>query len=137
MNDTAKQIIVDKLKKAMLMEGLTAKETANILRIPSCNISMMKNPKFWGKCAKTSWIITQKWTNLGIRLREFTEHANHCWNEIKAADKELIKVKESTFITETEPNIQHDVTSKVVVDGTKVSIDIEINLYINGKKIEL
>ena len=135
MNGTVKQIIADKLAKAMMMESLTAIETGKILRINTCYISMIKNPKLWSKCPGVAWQITQKWTNSGLKLREFTGGiVDECWKEI---NEPRVKVKPEAYqkrIKELKEMVELNITPS---ENKKIVLDIEINLYINSKKIKL
>ena len=140
MNNTAKQCISDKLIKAMTEENLKANDVGKIFNFSPCYVSMMKKPKQWDKCSKHSWEAVQKWTNSGVTLLEYgTTYFPEPRLKIKheTQPEARAKVKPEAYqkrIAELKEQIELNTTTP---ENQKVVLDIEINLYINGKKLKL
>ena len=76
INDVAKKSISDKLIKAMDLEKLTPKETAEGFGFNPCYISMIKNKDQWDKCPNKAWEAVLAWVNSGDTLHHyFSKHS--------------------------------------------------------------
>lgn len=139
MNDIFKSNIKEKLINALEKEKISTAEAGRILGINPLYLTMMKNENTWPKCAKSAWDCVSVWINSGQKLVEYSEKHGKVLPEnkveiikgnlsdVKIFNKELTHKE---IIKETDCKINKCETQKVV-------IDIEINLIINGKHIEL
>jgi RNA polymerase sigma-70 factor (ECF subfamily) len=73
MNDIEKVNIKDRLEAALIGEKLTAVSAAFKLGIKANYISMIKNPKTWGRCPMSAWEIVLKWVNSGQGIVEYSQ----------------------------------------------------------------
>lgn len=161
MNDIAKTSTKTKLISAMEREQLRPAEVARVLGIRDNYVSMMRNEKQWDHCPASAWDATLRWINSGQTLTEFGEKHGKVVPEIPHKHIEL--PPKVVKVTEPKENTMkpEDVGIKKIVvtkenkgkveaaerlskhpffsgdQHQKVSIDIEINLIINGKKITI
>jgi len=131
MNDISKTNIKTKLEKAMESEDIRSSEAARIFGINPSYISMIKNPDTWVKCPISGWEEVLKWVNSGQGLKEYSEKHG----KILPYKAEEIKLKEKLQKLPQEQDKK--VLFKESNNNQKITIDIEINLIINGKKITL
>lgn len=126
MNEISKTQVQTRLEKAMETEDIRSSEAAGIFGIQPNYISMIKNSNLWGNCPARVWEEVLKWVNSGQRLKEYSEKHG----KILPYKAEEIKRKE-------KPQELSPIQNKKQIENSKVIIDIEINLIINGKKIRL
>lgn len=160
MNDIAKENARIKVLHAIVAEQLTNKEAAAAIEIQGNYLSMIKHPKQWLKCPAHAWDTLLKWVNSGQTLREYAvKHGKfkHDIDERPAEDpppplepairvkpealekrrKELAEKEKITAPLKVEkaiPAIGADFTDTARL---KVCLDVEINLSVNGQKVQL
>jgi len=152
MNDIAKTQTQTRLVKAMEHEGLRPSEAAEKLGIMANYISMIKNEKMWDKCPAKAWDAVLLWANSGQTIKEFGEkHGKVLSPEkhielppkviaIKKPDNDFKSIKvtpENKDKVELDARLSNHPFFSGKPDNQKISIDIEINLIINGKRIVL
>jgi len=146
MNDIAKQSAAGRLRKALELEKLGSSSAARQLNILPQYISMALNEKFWDKMPKSAWDRILLWVNSGETLHHFKIPIGEPVKEEKR--KELPpKIISRTPIQNTDnkltvPPAVNKIEPKQEQQFTdtarlKVCLDIEINLVINGQKIQI
>jgi len=66
-----KKILVSHLIEAMNREELIVRETARILNLNPCYVSMFKNEKSWDSCPRDAWYRLTQWHNSRLPLKEY------------------------------------------------------------------
>ncbi|MEN6569030.1 MAG: hypothetical protein ABFC18_03355 [Rikenellaceae bacterium] len=149
MNDIAKKSAAERLIKAMELEKLGPSDTGRKLGILPQYVTMSKQEKYWPKMPKSAWDRILHWVNTGETL-------HHYKPPIELAPKEIARkpIENSRVATEEEtkkiidsmklpaplavekltpaPDVQFTDTARL-----KVALDIEINLVVNGQKIQI
>ena len=133
MNDIAKTNIKEKLNKSMEVEGLRPTETSKIFGFDSAYISMIRNPKGWKSCPLHAWEKVLLWINSGQSLREYSEKHGKVLPEKLESGK--ISKEKWDGNKPIEVEIKTPFSDKS--GRTKVVIDIEVNLFVNGIRITL
>ena len=158
MNEIAKRSASERLQKAMGLEKLRPSDTARHLNILPQYVTMSKSEKYWPKMPKSAWDRILLWVNSGETLHHFKPPVELPPKEISRKPAE-VKPEETVkpeldFIQpiDPEPEIQkgqliQKLSKSVRINPVqqltdtdarlKISLDIEINLMINGKKITL
>jgi hypothetical protein len=126
MNDISKTQVQTRLNKAIESEGLKINDAAACLGINATYVSMIRNEKQWTKCPFAAWEEVLKWVNSGQRLKEYSEKHG-----------KILPYKAEEIKREEKPQELTSIQNKKQIENSKVIIDIEINLIINGKKIRL
>lgn len=160
MTDQFKEITKVKVLDAMIAEGLTNKEAASAIGIPGNYLSMIKHPDQWPKCPAQAWVKTVNWVNSGQTLREYAVKHGRFKPDIDerpAEDqppplepairvkpealekrrKELAKERKITAPLKVEKAIPSPGTDFTDTARLKVCLDVEINLLVNGQKVQL
>jgi len=148
MNDIAKQSASIRLRKAMELEKITTNETARQLNIKPQYLSMALNEKTWNKLSKAAWDRILFWVNSGETLHHFKIPNG----EVVLGMKKPIIELPPKEISRTKPEDKPDkITAPLAVEKKqpdpgqdftdtarlKVCLDIEINLVINGQKVQI
>ena len=138
MNDISKTNTQTRLNKAIESEGL---------KINEVYVSMIRNEKFWPNCSAAAWDSVLTWINSGQSLKEYSEKHGKVLSPEKPRIElppKVIAVKKAEVIPDNKkkPEITGPILTPALICETreerqKISIDIEINLIINGKKITL
>lgn len=158
LNEIAKRSAAGRLAKAMQLEKLGPSDAARHLNILAQYISMSKQEKFWSKMPKSAWDRIMHWCNTGETIHHYKPPIELPAKEIARKPAE-VKPKETVkpdldFIQpiDPEPEVQkeqliQELSKSVHINPVqqltdtdarlKISLDIEINLMINGKKITL
>jgi len=118
--EIAKKNISEKLMKALHDESITTNGCGKLLGVNPASISMIKNPKLWGKCPTSAWEAVLKWVNSGQRLQEYGEKHGRVADEINASDiksdpkllKEAEKIKTKNEIEALNKNIKEEPEKK-------------------------
>lgn len=161
MTEIAQTQTQTRLVKAMEHEGLRPSEAAAIIGIMPNYISMIKNPGMWDKCPAKAWDAVLLWINSGQTLKEYAEKHGKVLPPVKPevelpprviaiksiekAERKLkSEIKDMIVTAENKDKVEaaerlskHPYFSGVKDEHRKISIDIEINLIINGKRISL
>lgn len=144
MNDIARENIREKLVKAIESEGLTPKQAADILNVRSNYVSMIKNPSHWNKTPASAWEKALTWVNSGQTLREYAvKHGKVRLDPEppqEAPQKRIEELAEKEKITaplKVEKAIPSPGTDFTDTARLKVCLDVEINLLVNGQKVQL
>ena len=153
MNDIYKTNIKTKLDNAMEKEGLRPSEVAHIFGFHANYISMIRNPETWVKCPKSAFEAVSAWINTGQGLKEYSEKHGRVYPEkhepkpgtvisrvieTKPINSEpLVKAKPEAL---ERRRTEIESCNGLLVEepmNKKIIIDIEINLIINGRKIQI
>lgn len=154
INDVVKTNIKTRLEKALESEDVKIGDAARILGVLAQYLSMIKNTASWEKVSKGAWDSVLTWINSGQTLKEYSERhgkvlpSNH---EPKPGAvisrvievKPMIKAEDiKAVLKSTPPRAAKEAKLDPVKEFTdearlKVSLDIEINLVLNGKKLAL
>ena len=132
MNDVSKTNIKNRLEKSMEHEGLRPSEVARIFGIHPNYISTIRNPNTWVKCPNSAWDSVLLWVNSGQGLIEWSEKHGKVLPEKPNPENitpDLTKKKAKKAPSDNIPQTK--------TEYQKISIDIEITLIINGKRIVL
>jgi len=148
MNDISKTQTVSRLNKAIESEGLKVVEAAACIGIRDTYISMMRNVKSWGQCPLSAWEAALAWVNSGQSLKEYQDKHGKVLPPVKHIElpPKVVAVKQPET-KDVEIKIKPEAYERrikelaekqsVKEERQKISIDIEINLIINGKRISL
>lgn len=145
MNDIAKKSISEKFTKAVQTEKLQVKDAAMIIGIIPTYASMIRNEALWSKCPIPVWEKALAWVNSGQSLKVYGEKHGHVLpaapapgvKELTPEEKDLLawgKIAED-FIQPVDPD--PEVRQYTESARLKVCLDIEINLVINGQKVQV
>jgi hypothetical protein len=152
MNDIAKRSAAERLKKAMDLEKMGPSEAARHLNILGQYISMSKQEKFWPKMPKSAWDRILFWCNSGETIHHFKLPSDEIILQPKAKvekgiipdgnfiknQKQIIdsvnKIIAPLAVEKAKPDPGQDFTDTARL---KVCLDIEINLVINGQKVQV
>ena len=147
MTDQFKEITKVKVLDAMIAEGLTNKEAAEAIGIPDNYLSMIKHPDQWPKCPAQAWVKTVNWLNSGQTLREYAVKHGKVRPDPEPTQKpptfpadRIEKGSEERKITaplKVEKAIPSPGTEFTDTARLKVCLDVEINLSVNGQKVQL
>lgn len=144
MTDQFKEITKVKVLDAMIAEGLTNKEAASAIGIPGNYLSMIKHPDQWPKCPAQAWVKTVNWVNSGQTLREYAvKHGKVRLDPEPPQEapqkriEELAKERKITAPLKVEKAIPSPGTDFTDTARLKVCLDVEINLSVNGQKVQL
>lgn len=157
MNEIAKRSAVERLHKAMELEKISTSETARQLNILPQYLSMALNEKTWDKLSKAAWDRILFWCNSGETIRHFKiptgEAIVQSWkkkssiqlppkvigriatqDEAKKIIDSVDKITAPLAVEKASPDPGQDFTDTARL---KVCLDIEINLVINGQKVQV
>lgn len=154
MNDIARSATADKFSRAMEHEKLTKAEAGACIGFMPPQVSYIFNEKYWPRLGPSGWETLLRWVNSGQTLKEYSEKHGKVLPEkpvkhielppkviaVKPAEIKPIKVTpENKEKVETAERLSKHpyFTGEQTVNSSKICIDIEINLIINGKKITL
>jgi hypothetical protein len=156
MNDIARENIREKLVKAIESEGLTLKQAADILNVLSSYVSMIKNPSHWNKTPASAWEKALAWVNSGQTLREYAVKHGKVRPDpeplkeppqepvlrvkpeaLERRLKELAEKRKITAPLKVEKAIPSPGAEFTDTARLKVCLDVEINLLVNGQKVQL
>lgn len=156
MNDIAKKSASERLVKAMEFEKLGPSEVGRKLGILPQYITMAKQEKFWPKMPRSAWDRILHWVNSGETIHHYKPPIELAPKEISrrpAGEKtEQMQVTKNNLPVYKDPPKMPErteaplavkkITPSPDVQFTdtarlKVALDIEINLVINGQKINL
>lgn len=149
--------ISEALIHAMEKEDLNTRAVAKFLNLNPCYISMAQNPKIWDSMSNPAWVRLEEWyeTRGPIALFEIPGE-EEIWKpkeKVENQDKrQKIKVRKRMPLrkgkkevdeivkkldihpVQNEPKQEPQFTDAVRL---KVALDIEINLVVNGQKVQL
>jgi len=162
MTTTDRKQISDALKEAMNKEDLHTRATAKALNLNPCYISMAQNPKSWDSMSNPAWTRLEEWYETREPLKLFQipdgepvftpkERYNGERKEavslgLRAPNKNKKGVDKVEKLTppsfQNKPPVKVEIESKQEPQFTdavrlKVALDIEINLVVNGQKVQL
>lgn len=101
MNTINKQAISDALREAILRANLSSGQTARILNLNPCYISMAQNKKCWNSMGKASWLRLEEWINTREPLSGFViPEGEIIWKPKEKEKNEA--VKEAVFAKKTD-----------------------------------
>lgn len=147
LTDTQKHAISEKLNRAIVFGPITPSEAARNLGIIANYVSMMRNPQNWHKCAKGGWEAAETWYNSGQNLSEYSAARGRVMIPVPLDEQKLIAVQRQELKEAKTPIVTAPLAVKPVIPEPgqqftdtarlKVALDIEINLVVNGKKVEV
>lgn len=144
MTDQFKEITKVKVLDAMIAEGLTNKEAASAIGIPGNYLSMIKHPDQWPKCPAQAWVKTVNWVNSGQTLKEYAVKHGKVRPDPEPTQEapqkrieELANKRKITAPLKVEKAIPSPGTDFTDTARLKVCLDVEINLLVNGQKVQL
>lgn len=166
MGTLNKEQISDALIEAMNKEDLHTRAAAGHLNLNPCYISMAQNPKSWDSMSNPAWVRLEEWygTRGPIALFEIPD-GEEIWKpkeRYNGVRKEAVSMglrapnknkeegkKEGKKVEKSDPPpVQNKPPVKVEIEPKqepqftdavrlKVALDIEINLVVNGQKVQL
>jgi hypothetical protein len=145
LND--KKIMAEHLRDAMNREDLSTREAARCLNLAPYYLSMSQNENSWAAMGRSPWERIEQWHNTREKLTSFRiPEGEEIW---KPKEKSVDPPKKSPVIKEkvaVEKNaedlpgvieIKHSQAYSPEIQRLKVALDIEINLTVNGQKVQL
>lgn len=158
-----KKRLSEALKEAMIKEELHTSQAAKYLNLAPYYISMAQNEKSFAAMGVAPWIRIKEWMETRMKISEFTiPEGEPIWTvsgkpekkeekEVPADDKQSTpsgkkpkkevkkkwrSVKIEAEVKQKSPTPEMDFTLESA-DHKKFIFDIEINLVINGQRIQL
>jgi len=146
MNEIAKTNIKTKLDKAIESEKIAINEVANSIGILPQYISMIRNEKTWDKVSKGAWESILNWINSGQTIKEYgKKHGKVCPEKHEPLQGTVISKIITEPVTHKKSDSKNNLTApdlpeyleEIETVRLKIALDMEINLFINGQKIQL
>jgi len=136
MNEIFKKSISEKLMKALHDESITTNGCGRLLGVNPTYISMIKNPKLWGKCSPATWETMLQWVNSGQRLQEYGEKHGVALPP-KVISVKPIKASEvaKNEIDALHKNLSNHKSDDVKVEQKKLSIGQMVDLLLEEKAL--
>ena len=148
MNSAAKQITSEKFKELISACSLTQIAIAKRMGFHACNLSNLGTERGRERLTSGIWEKLQKAINSGDSLMI---HFDKCYPENKDKETEQsLRVKVKPEALERRRKELEEIKSKsksgnmvvnreciVETDGKEINIRINIDLYINGKKVQI
>lgn len=144
MNDIAKQAAAERLITAMAKEKMGPSEAARKMNILPQYVTMAKDPKYYHKMPAKAWDRILQWINSGESLERFKIPIGE---EIVQEKKHIrVSIANSNLPTYEDPPRIPKKSIEVIppatecieeLDAVKIKIIIDLQIYVNGKEIEL
>ena len=150
MKKELQQTISDHLNEALSREDLKTCKAAELLNLNPTYVSMAKNPKLFDSLPKMTWQRLEEWHDSRCKISEFEipegelifQRAGKS-NIANPDEKPKPVIKKPDIPPPPTPKPEISVNNKIMETGVaegqkmKVILDIEINLFLNGMKINL